>query len=313
MRSMTYYVPLPAPIGLPKKASELEAYSPSKLQFPKFDVYVEFEGAYWVIRLDVEQSSIGPLFRVRLILSETLQPSLKVAAEVQLSVVAAPYAPGRDAACSMITHPLLITDDFSATNPSTASFKISYLKDVYPRGEEVLTYHHTYLIFRMFRIYGDKKQPSLPSSTLPSSMLTQRGEFGLVGMYNYGGTSCFMNVVFGVIASIRSLADEILKVKNPNEHLQRFQLVIHDLVTRNDPCTIQGRLQPLLQSDAHQFYNIIFKRFEENAEISEKNKVFDLTIGTPSPSQACPLGSPSERGQKTLGRSPFPLELELPP
>ena len=124
VKSITCYVPVR--VKLPQKSSEMYKYDATKLQFDPFEINVSFEGSNWIIRLDAEEQIVGCGLRVQLILVKSREKALNVTMEVQLKVLAAPYALGQAEACIISTHPILLTKNLTPlTNPSSASAQLS--------------------------------------------------------------------------------------------------------------------------------------------------------------------------------------------
>ena len=258
VRSITYYVQVPAKL----------TSSPDVL--PRFDINVTFEGANWIIRVDTEKQPVSNILRARLVLSETAQESLNVAIEMQVIVNDNPYNSGKPETRIAATKAFLITDNFSLrTNPSSTPVKFSYLHELYPK-EHAQTPKYTYLAFRMFRVYGAKSSSSLPrvgSLPLPSAPgPSQREVFGRIGMYNRKSSSCFMNVIFEVLASLRAVSREISGITKPGNLIKTLQLILKTLSTKDDPCTFEAYFNIKRQSDAHQFYIDIRREGEKNTD-----------------------------------------------
>ena len=135
----------------------------------------------------------------------------------------------------------------------------------------------------MFRIYGEDSSSSLtrvgsmPSAPGPS----QREMFGLVGIYNRTH-SCFMNVILEVLASLRGISYEILGITRPGVWLNGVQHVLNDLLTKDNPCTVEGRGLPVEgQHDAHEFYMKIRREgLNATAGTQEALRWNNLIVGT---------------------------------
>ena len=279
-RSLTYFIRVP--IELPSTSSGSSKYDVTKLQFDPLEVNVSFEGANWIVRLDVEKQLVGPMFRVRLILKETAQESLHVAIEAQVRVNANSYGAGEPESRLTSTEHILLAERFSLrTNPSSHPVQLAYLQYLYPK-EHGQTHRYTYLIFRMFRIDDEKSSSSLPRvGSMPSAPgPSQREVFGLVGMYNRT-TSCFMNVILEVLASLRGISYEILGITKPGVWLYRVQIILRELLTMDNPCTAEKYFRIKNQSDAHQFYmDVRNDGLNDTAGTQEALRWNDLIVGT---------------------------------
>ena len=251
---------------------------------------------------------IGSAIQAQLILSETAQRSLDVAVEVQLKVYASPYVANRGPPCELVTRPTLLTDKFSLTKRFSKQAQLASIRYLY-REDRVWAYQYTYLVFRMFRIYGEKSSSSLPRvGGMPSTPgPSQRTVFGRVGMNNRK-RSCFMNVILEVLASLRSVSHEILGIRRPGVWLNGVQNVLYDLLTKDNPCTVEGRDLPFSgQHDAHEFYIRIRREGVKDTDgTREAHRWNNLIVGTSFTLISKPSGELHSERKTNLRRLVFP-------